>query len=167
MSNPGTEHLGTGAPPDDEIRRVMEDFQHHTLDKMPGRFHRLVYLSSLRDHNTGRYNHYGLEQRYSQQAVDEALGHCHERAFDDLLTLTLRDQTQDLIHFFESLKEERACLVEVWQQLQAYQVLPPQSSSPLARQMFSKNVEVILQILKESDLWELLNDPHCDPDDLP
>jgi len=151
----------------DEAERAFQDFEGHTLAKMQGRFCRLVYLASLRDHNTGQYHHYGLEQRYSSQAVDEALAGCHQQAFNDLLALPLRDQTQDLIHFFESLRAERARLVEVWQQLQAYQVLPPQNCHPFAKQMFSKNVEVMLRILKESDLWELLDEPHGNPDNLP
>jgi hypothetical protein len=151
----------------DGAERALLDFEGHTLSKMQGRFSRLVYLASLRDHNTGCYHHYGLEQRYPPEAVDEALGRCHEQAFDDLLALPLRDQTQDLLHFFESLKAERARLVQVWQQLQAYQVLPPQKSHPLAKQLFSKNVEVMLRILRESELWELLDEPHGDADHLP
>lgn len=150
-----------------DSERALQDFEGHTLAKMPGKFDRLVYLASLRDHNTGRYHHYGLEQRYPAEAVDEALSRCHEQAFNDLLALPLRDQTQDLVHFFESLRAERARLVDVWQQLQAYQVLPPQHCHPFAKQMFSKNVEVMLRILKESELWELLDEPHGNPDDLP
>lgn len=151
----------------DEAERALQDFEGHTLAKMRGKFDRLVYLASLRDHNTGSYHHYGLEQRYSPAAVDEALCRCHEQAFDDLLALPLRDQTQDLVHFFESLRAERARLVEVWQQLQAYQVLPPQNCHPFAKQMFSKNVEVMLRVLRESELWELLDEPHGNSDNLP
>ena len=151
----------------DEAERALQDFEGHTLAKLAGKFDRLIYLASLRDHNTGCYHHYGLEQRYPPEAVDKALSRCHEQAFNDLLALPLRDQTQDLIHFFESLRAERARLVQVWQQLQAYQVLPPQNCHPFAKQMFSKNVEVMLRILKESDLWELLDEPHGNPDNLP
>jgi hypothetical protein len=79
----------------------------------------------------------------------------------------LKEQTEDLVGFFESLKEDKARLVEVWQQLRSYQILPPEKSHPLARELFDKNIEIVLRILRETDLWPLLHDPHRDADDLP
>ncbi len=150
-----------------EIEQVVEDLQGHTLEAMAGMFSRLIYLASLRDYNTGRYHHYGLETRYSSEAVDEGLRHCHAQAFEALLALSLQEQTQDLLRFFESLKADRSRLVEVWQRLRAYQMLPPEGCHPLARELFNKNVEIILEVLRATDLWELLDDPHRDPDHLP
>jgi hypothetical protein len=151
----------------DEAQRVVESVQQHTLDKVSGEFSRLIYLASLRDHNTGRYHHYGLETQYSGEAVDEGLRCCHAEVFTALLSLSLQEQTQDLLRFFESLKAEKARLVEAWQQLRAYEILPPQNCHPLARELFRKNVEVILEVLRQTDLWELLDDPHGDSDHLP
>jgi hypothetical protein len=152
---------------DDETRRAIEDFQQNSLARIEGSFARLIYLASLRDHNTGSYHHYGLEIRYSPEAVDAGLRQCHAEVFAHHLTLSLQDQTQDLLRFFESLKADRARLVEVWQQLRAYQILPPQNCRPLARELFTKNIELILEILRQTDLWELLDDPHGDTDNLP
>jgi hypothetical protein len=72
-----------------------------------------------------------------------------------------------LLDFFESLKEEKALLVEAWQRLRSYQVLPPEDCHPLARELFDKNIEIMLRILRETDLWPLLHDPHRNADDLP
>jgi hypothetical protein len=161
------QHADKEARLDDEARRVMEDFQQNSLANVSGAFARLIYLASLRDHNTGRYHHYGLETRFSAEAVDEGLRRCHAEVFARHLTLPLQEQTQDLLRFFESLKDDRTRLVEAWQQLRAYQILPPQGSSPLARELFTTNVELILEILKQTDLWELLDDPHRDTNNLP
>jgi hypothetical protein len=150
-----------------EAEQVFQDFQGHTLEGMPGSFNRLIYVASLRDYNTGRYHHYGLENRYSSEAVDEGLRRCHAQTFEALVTLPLQEQTQDLLRFFESLKAERSRLVEVWQRLRAYQMLPPEDCHPLARELFNKNVEIILEVLRATDLWELLDDPHRDADHLP
>jgi hypothetical protein len=166
MSERDTEKPGIGTPSDDEIRRVVEDFEHHTLDKIKGVAARLIYLASLRDHNTGSYHHYGLESRYSEAAVDQGLHRCHTAVFTSFVALPLREQTQDLLRFFESLKAERSRLVEVWQHLRAYRLLAPEDASPLAQQLFRQNIETILQVLKESELWELLDEPHGDPDHL-
>lgn len=146
--------------------RVVADVQSRTLNQLEGKFSRLIYLASLRDHNTGRYHHYGLEARYPSEAVDEGLRICHAAVFEDLVELTLEEQTADLLGFFESLKEEKTRLVEVWGRLRSYNILPPENCHPLARELFEANMVIILRILRETALWELLRDSHGDPDHL-
>jgi hypothetical protein len=150
-----------------EIDRLVRDFEDRTLAGVDGHFARLVYIASLRDYNTGRYHHYGLESRYAADIVNKGLHECHVRVFEDLVTLPLKDQTEDLLNFFESLKEDKARLVEVWRRLRSYQILPPENCDPLARELFDKNIEIMLRILRETDLWPLLHDPHRDSNDLP
>jgi hypothetical protein len=150
-----------------EVERVMRDFEGRTLVGLEGYFSQLVYLASLRDYNTGRYHHYGLESRYSAEATDAGLHRCHVRVFEELVSLPLREQTEDLLSFFESLKEDKARLVLVWKRLRSYQILPPEDCHVLARELFDKNIEIMLRILRETDLWPLLHDPHSDADDLP
>jgi len=150
----------------EEVRLVRRDIEERSLASLPGRFSRLVYVASLRDYSTGRYHHYGLESRFSAEAVNEALWQCHVQVFEDLVSLPLKEQTEDLVCFFESLQEERARLVDVWQQLRSYQILPPEKGHPLARELFDKNMEIMLRVLRETNLWPLLHDPHRDPDDL-
>lgn len=152
---------------EEDVQRIIADVQGHTLEAMRGRFSRLIYLASLRDYNTGRYHHYGLETRYASGPVDEALRRCHTAVFEELVASPLKEQTQDLFKFFESLKEDRARLVNVWQRLRSYQILPPEECNPLARQLFEKNIEIILGVLRETELWELLHDPESDADHLP
>ena len=149
-----------------EVDQVVADFQVKTLGPMEGHFNRLIYTASLRDYNTARYHHYGLENRYDSEAVDQGLRQCHINTFEELMALPLQDQTRDLIHFFESLKEDRSRMIEVWQRLKSFQVLPPENCHPMARRLFDKNIEVMLQILRESDLWELLHEPHSHSDHL-
>jgi len=150
-----------------EIKRVVDDFRANTLAAIQGHFGRLVYLASLRDYNTARYHHYGLETRYDGDAVDEGLRQCHIKVFEDLMALPLRDQTRDLLEFFESLRERPSQMIDAWQRLRSYQVLPPENCHPLARQLFDKNIEIILGVLRETDLWELLHEPHGDSHHLP
>jgi hypothetical protein len=150
-----------------EIELLATDFEKRTLSALKRHFSRLVYLASLRDYNTGRYHHYGLESLHPPEAVDGALRQCHTKVFEMLLGLSLKAQTEDLLDFFESLKEDKTRLVEAWRRLRSYQILPPENCDPLARELFDKNIEIILRVLRESDLWPLLHDPHRDPNDLP
>ena len=154
-------------PRQKEVEAVIADIETHTLQEMPGHFSRLIYLSSLRDYNTGRYHHYGLETRYGPELVDKGLHQCHIRVFEELMALPLKEQTRDLVSLFESIREERPRLINTWQRLRSYQVLPPEECHPLARQLFDANIEVILKVLRETDLWALLNEAHGNPGNLP
>lgn len=164
------DELGNNQGPqafEEDVTRLIRDFEERTLKEMHGRFSRLIYLASLRDYNTGRYRHYGLGTRYSSQAVHEGLRRCHVKTFEEVVAMPLKEQTEELLEFFESLREEPSRLVEAWERLKAYQILPPEDALPLARALFDKNIEVMLKVLKDTDLWPLLHDPHRDPDDLP
>jgi len=151
----------------EEVERLVRDFEERTLAGLERHFSQLVYLASLRDYNTGRYHHYGLESRYTPEAVDAGLRRCHVRIFEELVALPLKEQTEDLLSFFESLKEDKTRLVGVWKRLKSYQILPPEDCHPLARELFDKNIDIMLRILRETDLWPLLHDSHRDADDLP
>jgi hypothetical protein len=150
-----------------EVERLVRDIEERTLARLDGFFSQLVYLASLRDYNTGRYHHYGLESRYTAGAIDAGLHQCHVRVFEELVALPLKEQTEGLLNFFESLKEDKTRLVAVWRTLRSFQILPPEDCHPLARELFDKNIEIMLQILRETDLWPLLHDSHRDTDDLP
>jgi hypothetical protein len=159
-------NLSTPANPE-EVEQLARDFKERTLVGVHGQFSRLVYMASLRDYNTGRYHHFGLESRYAPEVVNKGLHQCHMEIFGELVTLPLKEQTEDLLNFFESLKEDKTRLVMVWKRLKSYQILPPEGCHPLARDLFDKNIEIMLRILRETDLWPLLHDPHGDADDLP
>ena len=146
---------------------MVADLETTTLAEMAGRFSRLIYLASLRDYNTGRYHHYGLETRYSPAAVDQGLHQSHVSIFEELMALPLEEQTRDLLNLFESVREDRGRVIGTWQRLKSYQVLPPDDCHPLARQLFDKNIEVMLRVLRETDLWALLHEPHGNTHDLP
>jgi hypothetical protein len=165
-----TEDLKPNSYPEaspEEVELLVRDFEERTLAGLDGQFCQLVYMASLRDYNTGRYHHYGLESRYSLDAVDQGLHRCHIRIFEELVSLPLKEQTEDLLRFFESLKEDKSRLVMVWKRLKSYQILPPEGCHPLARELFDKNIEIMLRILRETDLWPLLHDAHGDADNLP
>ncbi len=150
-----------------QVERAAADFKLRTLERLESRFAQLVYLASLRDHNTGRYHHYGLESQHGEEAVDRAIRQCHGEVFEDLLGLPLKSQTDDLASFFESLKEERARLVDAWERLRSYQILPPEGCPPVMRELFDRNLEIMLKVLRETDLWPLLHDPHRNSHNLP
>src|ERR1035437_10020065 len=79
-----------------QSRSVIEDFTSRTLAAIPSDFGRLYYVSSLKDQRTGRYQHDGLMNLYSEPSVQVALTHCHEELFSRILETPLSNQERDL-----------------------------------------------------------------------
>src|SRR2546428_4311441 len=104
MKNSDREETRQGS----EVEQVVTDFQSRTLARMEWHFSRLIYLSSLRDYNTGRYHHHGLESQHSSEALDVGLRRGDREGFDDLGTLPLKKETEDLVAFLNSPTEERS-----------------------------------------------------------
>lgn len=78
-----------------QSRRVTEDFTSRTLAAISSDLGKLYYVSSLRDHQTGRYLHEGLTFIYSEASVQEALSQCHEELFTRILETPLEEQETD------------------------------------------------------------------------
>lgn len=151
----------------EETEQVTTYLRQKILSVVGGEFSQLIYLASLRDSNTGRYSHYDLDTRFSPDAVNEGLRHCHSAVFDEVLGLPLKEQTRGLISFFRTKEEDPRRLVDAWERLRTYQMLLPEDCHPLARELFSKNMELVLKIVRETELWPLIDNPHRDSDDLP
>jgi hypothetical protein len=129
-------------------RLVVEDFTLTTLEGLPGSFARLVYLASLRDLSTGRYEHAGLAVLYPCEAIQQALEMCHEQIFERVLESPLEDQEKDLRVCFESMAEGPQQAVAHWRRLEAYRVLMPEHAPQYLKELFCSNMRALLEILQ-------------------
>lgn len=130
-------------------RRIIQDFTLNTLAGIPGAYARLVYVASLRDLSSGRYEHQGLCALYPQQAVQEALRLCHEQVFERILESPLSEQMEDLRSCLAAMEGGLAEVVSHWQQLESYRVLLPEQVPDYLRDLFLSNLRALLQILHE------------------
>ena len=71
-----------------------------------GALDRLIYLASMRDYNTGLYVHQGLAARFSAEVACEALADCHQECFRELISLELKDLTEQLNVYMRSTGTE-------------------------------------------------------------
>lgn len=129
-------------------RGAASDLWRNTLSQIPSVFGRMVYLCSLRDANTGEYQHYGLSQIFGDEETDRALRESHGMAFAEWLCFTLEQQKTDLDLYLAGLVGNRGAIVDTWLRLAPYKNLPPSSARDVERRLYNSDLETILELLK-------------------
>src|SRR3954468_6341149 len=77
-------------------RSAASDLWRHTLSQIGTTFGRLVFLSTLRDANTGEYAHYGFAQKMGEDVAHVTLRQSHWQCFTEWLEYSLEEQKADL-----------------------------------------------------------------------
>ena len=130
-------------------RRIIQDFTVTSLAAIPSVFGRLMYISSLRDLSSGRYEHAGLNAVYSDEAVQQALAQCHAEIFESILELPLALQQGELRRCLASMSEGFCNSVIHWRRMEAYRVLIPEQAPQYLKELFCSNLRALLEILDE------------------
>jgi hypothetical protein len=129
-------------------RGAAADLWRHTLTQIPSTFGRLVYLASLRDQNTGRYEHHGLAQIFSEAEADEALRESHANTFSEWLCFNLEQQRSDLDLYLSSFQADKRTILSTWIRLTPYRNLIPVSARDPERRLYLADLEALLELLK-------------------
>ncbi len=129
-------------------RSAAAELWRNTLAQIPSLFGRLVYLASLRDQNTGRYEHHGLAQLFGEEVADEALRDSHAATFQDWLCYTLEQQKTDLDLYLAGLDTDKRTLLDTWIRLAPYRSLVPASARDVERKLYLADLETLLELLK-------------------
>ena len=125
------------------------DVWRQTLQSIATTFGKLVYLSGLRDEGTGRYNHYGLSQRYSEEQANLVLTLSHEEVFFDWLELSLEQQNGDLNLYLTDSGSDPALVVDNWLRLEPYRRLIPASAPREERELYISDIEMLLDLIRK------------------
>lgn len=128
--------------------QAIQDLWRVTLFQIPSLLGQLVYLSSLRDPNTGSYSHQGLAMRFGAEEASEAICCSHERAFDQWLLLKVAEQREDCELYWSSLLEDKRLVAQMWVRTESYRTLFPASASPAQRLDFNAHMEILLEWLR-------------------
>jgi hypothetical protein len=129
-------------------RGAASDLWRHTLSQIATVFGRLVYLNSLRDQITGKYEHHGLGLIFGEKQAATALKDSHRRAFEEWLGFTLEQQKADLDLYLSELVEDKRPVIEHWISSSPYRNLPPKSARPEEKALFLADLEALLWLLK-------------------
>lgn len=129
-------------------RGAAADLWRHTLNQIPTTFGRLVYLASLRDQNTGRYEHHGLSSVFDDLETDEALRESHTASFSEWLGYSLEQQKSDLDVYLSSFQPDKRTILATWIRLTPYRNLVPASAGEPERRLYLADLEALLELLK-------------------
>jgi hypothetical protein len=133
-----------------QSRAVVEDFSSQTLAAISSVYGRLYYVSSLKDSNSGRYEHDGLMSLYPENAVQAALSHCHEELFSRILETPLREQESDLRACLGSAGTKYWDVVENWGETRCFQNMCPEGLPDYLHDLFCSNMGALLAMFSSN-----------------
>ena len=126
-----------------------EDFWIQELSLVHTSYGRLVYLASLLDPNTGRYEYYGPNSPASNVLANRVLKRRHEEIFREWVSYPLQTKMADLKLYIASLDSiPYDELIDAWLRLTPYKNLVPASIQGPERQKHVSDFEAILGLLK-------------------
>jgi hypothetical protein len=120
----------------------------NTLSQITTTFGRLVYLSSLRDKNTGRYEHFGLAQIFGDEQAESTLQESHAQVFAGWLELSLEEKKADLDEYLSGLGTDPRSVIATWLRISPYRNLLPADAREAERQLFLSDVRMLLELLR-------------------
>ena len=124
------------------------DLWRNTLAAIPAVYGRLVYLSGLRQTNSGRYEHHGLALLFGADEAHHALRSSHVRCFREWTGFSLEEKKADLDLYLASLGPERAEAVRAWNETASWRNLIPASVRGAEKKHFLADVDALMALLR-------------------
>jgi hypothetical protein len=119
-----------------------------TLAGIPTLIGRVAYLASLRNANTGVYEHFGISQRIGEDDADRVLRQSHMAVFQEWLCYGLENQKEELEEYLSGLNGDRREIMANWITLEPYGTWVPAESRDVERKLFHDDLSVVLEILR-------------------
>jgi hypothetical protein len=120
-----------------------------TVRQIPSVFGRLVYLASLRDPNSGSYQHFGFAQRFSEREADRTISRSHMNVFMDWLCFSLEQQREDLDLHLSSLEGNKQAILTTWREWPPFMNWIPTQSRSADRELFRSDLEIVLDVIRQ------------------
>jgi len=127
---------------------AIADSWRRTLSAIPTLIGRMAYLASLRNVNTGAYEHFGLAQRIGESEVDRILRRSHMSVFQEWLCYGLERQKDELEEYLSGLHGDRREIVANWLTLEPYGNWVPGESRDVERKLFHDDLDIVLELIR-------------------
>lgn len=115
----------------ESIPAAAAHMERHTLRRMSCRLAWLLYLSTTRNLNTGRFEHFGLESEFGAEASDAALRQLRDANYRELALLSIRELREEIGQYCESVGQPLSLVRKAWTDSPAELLVAPRSCDPL------------------------------------
>ncbi len=132
----------------EQVERATRDVWARTLSEIPTTFGKIAYLASLRNLNSGAYEHFGLAHVYSEKLANRVLSNSHRQVFAEWLNFSLEQQRLDLEEYLHSVEDDRGKLLDTWLTLTPYRNLLPAEAREAEKLLYISDLEFILDLLR-------------------
>lgn len=139
--------MRTSRPTGGLDRSAASDLWRNTLSQIPSVIGRLAYLASLRDPNSGRYEHHGLALVFGDNDANKTLKKSHTHVFREWLTFNLEQQQADLELYLSGLEEEKRTILANWLELAPYRNFIPITARPVERRLYLADIKALLKVM--------------------
>ncbi len=110
---------------------------------------RLVYISGLRNPDTGRYEHFGFSGSQSSLVASRTLKKIHESIFREWVGFSLERKKADIELYISGILDvDRTELIDAWLRLTPYKNLVPAAIPGPERSKHISDFEAILGLMK-------------------
>ena len=131
-------------------RNAASDLWRNTLSQIPSVFGRLMFLSSLRNLHSGRYEHHGLALVFGSYEASKALKKSHREAFAEWLSYDIEEQKADLDLYLSEQLDHKRTILKTWEKLEPYRNILPSSVKDVERKLYLADLRAILNLLKNA-----------------
>jgi hypothetical protein len=131
-----------------EKEAILTESWQRTLAAIPTFPGRMAYLASLRNANTGAYEHFGLSQRIGAPEVDRLLRRSHVDLFQEWLCFGLDRQRRELDDYLAELEGDKREIVSTWLSLGPYAVWIPAESRDVERKLYYADLGAVLELIR-------------------
>ena len=126
---------------------VKRDILRALRSSLPNDIASLIFLSTLRDNNSGRYFHPEVVRRYSDDIANQAMLACHREIYERIVALPLEDLTDQLDAYMKTVPVPRQRMIESWTKLRAYRATIPMDADPISTEIYFTKIDVSMAIL--------------------
>jgi hypothetical protein len=131
-----------------EKEAILTESWRRTLAGIPTFPGRLAYLASLRNINTGTYEHFGLSQKIGAPEVDRLLRRSHIDLFQEWLCFGLERQRREIEDYLSDLEGDKREIVFTWLSLGPYAVWIPAESRDVERKLYYADLSAVLELIR-------------------
>ncbi len=130
-----------------DLRTLTTELRRDLLSSMHTVYGRLVFLSGLRDCNSGVYEHFEVSSSLGEDLCHRVLEAEHIHCYREWLAMNLEQQRADLMLYLVNVGLNRRQVLQTWLVTAPYRSLVPLHTQPVEQEVFFSDMTALLAVL--------------------